>query len=770
MAKKLLSLVLVVCMAMSLSIVPVNAGAPVVLDGATKVMFEQSFGGLSGASDLTDFNVSGTGWNYMAGFMIANGGERSIITKENYDVSDAAQWTFTSKQSCTYNGYYIKLAYDEANSKGYVLAYSNETNTLALFRDTGYGYEASDLANAVKNVAINAYNTDVTITVTYTKATNTLKVSNSKNSNVIEYTPTDGYEPSLNGKFGVIGANAGVFTAFNMSLVKSYDSVTVDQWKYDKTFTAANTQAELEADGFTFSKATTPNASGLYTNGKTITFGPNGKDISGDYYFETKISRSMNYYTLDFNQSDAGCYKIEYGRRHDKDEHDKPWVRLYKYDASTGLNHILVNFNQETIPSGLTRTYKGTVKTLDDGSVDINIGIYNGSTLEYTLAYTDTKDDIVSVTTTTTVVDEEGNTVYEEDGVTPKTETTTEDVDTGEPLASGKLRMIDGTTKGYIKYLKAYSIMSEDEQGEKVKCTETIIDRTFVAGDTKQSVATEGFAFKRLDGDNIATDNNGFVLKLNNDYMDYSYEKRGEEYSFTTYTYRTTNYSTIYFNYIDDNNYYKLYVGASGSSTMYYKMYKKVNGGDEVEIASGKPTWNNHGRNAWSTITVTLSKNTDGSMKITAYHKQDNKTAMTISYNDAAPLATGKIRVDKANSGYIKRFAISHTFYESSTNGEEPVFIGRFSNDNGAIKEISKGNIYFEYPTALLGKYTVVAALYEDYKMTELKTFKPIDLYAGKIKLFDTTNSTAEDMKVRVYFFDGGETLNLVADEVYELN
>ena len=62
MMKKLLSLVLVVCMAMSLSIVPVNAGAPVVLDGATKVMFDQDFGGLSGASDLPDFNVSGSSW------------------------------------------------------------------------------------------------------------------------------------------------------------------------------------------------------------------------------------------------------------------------------------------------------------------------------------------------------------------------------------------------------------------------------------------------------------------------------------------------------------------------------------------------------------------------------------------------------------------------------------------------------------------------------------------------------------------------------------
>ena len=54
--------------------------------------------------------------------------------------------------------------------------------------------------------------------------------------------------------------------------------------------------------------------------------------------------------------------------------------------------------------------------------------------------------------------------------------------------------------------------------------------------------------------------------------------------------------------------------------------------------------------------------------------------------------------------------------------------------------------------------------------MTEMKVLNPIDLYSGKVKLFDTTSSTAENIKVRVYFLENGETLKLVADEIYELN
>ena len=58
MLKRILAVVLVLSIALStLGISCVSASAPIKLDGATQVMFDQSFGGFSSASDISDFNV-----------------------------------------------------------------------------------------------------------------------------------------------------------------------------------------------------------------------------------------------------------------------------------------------------------------------------------------------------------------------------------------------------------------------------------------------------------------------------------------------------------------------------------------------------------------------------------------------------------------------------------------------------------------------------------------------------------------------------------------
>lgn len=754
MIKKSLSLKLIVCMIMSLFIItPVSAGAPVVLDGATQVVFDQSFGGLSGANGAPGFTIateSGSAWNYMDYFIIGDGGNRSV-TSPVVNLTDADNWTFKTKVSHSYNSYDIYLAY--AGGKGYILRNNRGTKTLTLYKDT--------VTTALGSVSLDSYNVDTTITVTYNKASNKLTVKNSKNSNVIEYTPEDATDvPNLNGYFKVQGNSAGVFTVFNMYLEKFTDKVTIDQWKYDKTFTTANTQAELEADGFTFSKATTPATKGLLYQNKTFNFGPNGKAVSGDYYFETQVSRSYNTYYLDFNHSSNGYYRILYGVNDDDTAKNKPWIKLQKYDATLAKTLDLAVVSRTSgLSAGHTRIYKGTVKTLENGSVDINIDIYNGTTLDATLSYNDTDTDTVAIVSTST------------DAETGEEVTTTTNVDTGAPLTSGKLRLVSNSTgsNSYMKYLKMYSIMSEDEQGTGTKYTEQIIDKTFTSADTKASIAPLGFSFERTNYTPTSTDANGFDISASSQYFLYKNANLGEEYSFTSYTYRTMNYTDIFFNYIDSNNYYRLYYGAGSSSTIYFKLFKKVNG-TETEVSKGTLNWNNHGRNAWSTNTVTLTKNTDGSMTITAVQQQSGKAAVSITYTDASPLKGGYIRIRPSNGGKIKSFAISHSYYESSTNGETPVYLGRFSNDAGAIKEYVKGNIYFEYPTAILGSYKAVATLYEDYKMTEMKVLNPIDLYSGKVKLFDTTSSTAENIKVRVYFLENGETLKLVADEIYELN
>ncbi len=785
MFKKSLSLAIVLCMVMSLFVItPVSAGAPVVLDGATQVIFDQNLGGLSGANGAPGFTIetaSGSAWNYMDYFIIGDGGNRSV-TSPVVDLTNADNWTFSTKLSHSYNSYDIYLAY--ANGKGYILRNNRGTKTLSLYKDT--------VTTALASVSLDAYNVDTTITVTYNKASNKLTVKNSKNSNVIEYIPEDTADvPNLNGYFKIQGNSAGVFTVFNMYLEKFTDKIIIDQWKYDKTFTASNTQAELEADGFTFSAATAPSASGLNFKNKTFTFGPNGKDFSGDYYFETKLSRKQNFYTFDFNNSSAGYYRIEYGRIHSNSIYTRPWVRLYKYDASSKKTHVLVHHDKTSIPSGVTRTYKGTVKTLEDGSVDINIGIYNGSTLECTLAYTDTATDTVAVTTTTTtpVVDENGDPVYEEDGVTQKTETTTttEYVDTGAPLTSGKMKIkSESSGDSYMTYLKSYSL-GEATEGTPVTYSIPVINKTFSSTDTEASIESEGFTTSKSSGVTTSFANNYLKFSGKNNTLIYTNaDATSGSYSFSTVFKHGNSYARVYFNYKDSSNHYVLY--GDNYNSPKGLTFRKVSGGKSYDLGFVSfPNANSSGR-AQTTVTVDVTKNDDGSLAIKAkwsnsalsheFNYTDTDTDMIDTDGDGveetntgAPIISGATRVYQGYSAsYVYSFSLTkyETVMEGGSDGV-PVFEGKFTTDAGAIKEISKDTIYFEYPTAMLGSYKVVAALYEDYKMTDSKVIEPLDLYSGKVKLFDTTNSTAEDMKIRVYFFDNGENLKLVADEIYEL-
>ena len=578
---------LVVCIAMSFGIVPVSAGAPVVLDGATKVMFDQDFSDLNGASDLTDFNVSGSNWVYAPDYMIINGNKTgSIITKNNMDVSDAKSWEFTSSQWSNINSTFWYLGFDGTN--GYILRYRQTNKSISLYKDSTIS-AINDGATPVATISdsnYNYYDAPYVITVAYDNGKFTVYVQTSAKNKaaVLEYTePT---QTAINGKWGIYSGTKNL-SVFHMTLKKTYDSVTVDQWKYDKTFTAANTQAELEADGFTFSAATTPGSNGLSFKNKTFTFGPNGKDISGDYYFETQLSRKQNYYTFDFNQSADGYYRIEYGRNHTDDTYDKLWVRLYKYDAVAGKTHTLVHIDKPSPAASHTRIYKGTVKTLQDGSVDINVDIYNGTALEHTLAYTDTA---------------------------------TGDVDTGAPLTCGKLRLkSEYSGDSYMKYLKVYSLMGGDGQGETVTYTENVIDKTFSTADSIDSIKAEGFTSTgNSSGVTISfSDTNGLVFSGKTNQLHYKNTDAIEgTYSFTTKFRRLdNNYTKVYFNYKDSQNYYVLDSDYK-TTPLQLRLKKMCNGKEYVLDSTPLASTSASGRKVDTTVDVSVTENTDGSLTI----------------------------------------------------------------------------------------------------------------------------------------------------------
>ena len=372
--RRILAVVLALVMTVSLGAVStVYAAAPIEFDGSSQVVFDQSFGGHRSASDLTDFNVT-TGWKYTDYFMIADSNNRSVLTKRSYDVSDCASYTFSVRLSCEKNGYYIYLAKAGGSDTGagYLLSYHNDTDKIALYKD-GKPANAKNTSDALATLSTgNVYGSEIDINVTYEKATNTLTVTNSKNTNKIVYTPEDGSVPNLNGVFGIQGNYAGMLTLFNMKLTKHYDTVTVDKWKYDKTFSSKDTISGLGAEGYTFSNSDfTVSGNGLKSinNNRRVTFGPDGKNFSGSYYFETKIQRSQNTYYLEFNKTSNGYYRVWYGVNDSSASKNKPWIKLQKYDASTSTTHDLVVTDRASgLSAGHTKTYKIWVNNLEDGS------------------------------------------------------------------------------------------------------------------------------------------------------------------------------------------------------------------------------------------------------------------------------------------------------------------------------------------------------------------------------------------------------------------
>ncbi len=732
--KKSLSLSLVIMLLVStFSITGAYAASPIVFDGTTQVVFDQSFGGHSGASDLADFEVAGSDWSYMEYFMIANGGERSVITKGNYDVSDTPGWTFTTKQSCSSKGYYVYLAYDKVNSKGYVLAYSENTKTLALYKDTDFSID--DVNNAVAYVELDAKNQDNTITVNYVKATNTLTVKNSVNAKVITYTPEDGVVTNLNGVFGIEAKSAGAFTLFNMKLVKSKNKVTVNSWRYEKTFSAEDTLEKLADEGFTFNYAgATVGTKSVKFNGTGSTasfvYKPAGKFFEGDYAVEFKASKATTYHVVKFNYFNENNYYEMIAYRSYADTNMNK-VIIKKYESGKDPVEIYNGtYGKVYIPNSVTLTYRLSMKKTD-GKLNMNIYLSDGSN-SYTF-------DAVDET----------------------------------PFERSGLLVVSGAGNSNLYSLKAWSLASEGDDVETVSYKKDLLDAKFTADDTVSGVKSKygitlpsGSTFSNgtatYNSTTIAT---VYVPELTN----------AEQYSIESQTLRGSSHAFFYWGYAKNYNKsgyaIKVYNGYNDTNDR-YELIKYNSSGTGTVLASVPTSTDWYVNNNLLTYNITMKKKSDGSVDIdvsVTCNRSSNKvkTYTMPTYNDAQPYDfTSYIAPYGQALKYIK---VDATVTET-IGGDATSYTGVFYKDNGvsAIKEMVKGPVYFAHPIAVLNSHVVVAALYEDYEMTDVKTISSADVYEGAVKLFDTTNSTAKDLKIKVYFFDSADTLNKLT-AVYEL-
>ena len=256
----------------------------------------------------------------------------------------------------------------------------------------------------------------------------------------------------------------------------------------------------------------------------------------------------------------------------------------------------------------------------------------------------------------------------------------------------------------------------------------------------------------------------GSWMYINNDKLEMA-----DSYSFSIKSWREYSNHDIRFNRsADGKNYYQIKVyNAYGTSTGVIEFNKVVNGAVADTKNFSYPSQAFAPNNTTHIHNVSVKKDASGKLNITAYVTGNNGVvADAITYTDASPLSPGHIAL--YNSRRLYSLTIDASIVEKDSNGEVPLYKGRFYNGESALMSMAKGNISFKYPTKLLGDYTVVACLYDDNEIQDIKIFDEYDIYKEKVSLFDTS-TVSNDAFIKVYFIDSLGKLNYL-DDVYTLN
>lgn len=709
--KRLLSVILMLVMTVSLLTgITVNAAAPMQFEGATTVLFDQSFGGIKNAAGAPDFTISGT-WVYADHFMMSSpSGDAYVQTRDAVDLSNASGFEFEVKMECTHNGNTIHMPGD------YTVQWHNNSGAIVSGKSKVLALKKGSEVLAYTTVEI--YDADSVYTIKYLEGKWTVTLT-TKTKNV-SFTYDDASKPTFNGRFKAQANSTGHFTMYYMKLTKFANTATVNHWKYDKTFTNADTLDTLKDEGFTFSNNDfTVSTSGIKAvhNDRELTFRPYGKDFAGSYYFETAIGRSMNYYSLDFNHSANGYYRIRIPKASTDNN-----IYLYKYDAATGKTHTLAKQAFTNNTNSITTTYKVKVENAADGSIKVTVDAVYGSTVIPTFTYTDTASDTVAVTTTTT------------DSETGETVETTENVDTGAPLTSGKIRVIWGYCgdNSYFKYLNAHSIVTDADKvtAKPVTYSDVVIDKTFTSADTVTSLANEG-----ITAPSVTIDDSG--IHSADKAVTYT-GALGDDYSFSARMYRQWNNSEIRFGY-NGSDYYSVTSHYGSASNKYIRITRSGTTIAENEIASGTSDTNKYGYCNWSTydVAVTTDKDTGAKTIVLTFDCAGNVT--TIKAVDQTPITSGtNVNMYANSSGIVSDFAltkyadsyeetvIDKTFSSADTK-DSAVAEGFTFNKGGTTYTDDKGctttNMVYTHDSALKGSYKLHVEAY--------RTNNDINVYFG---------------------------------------
>jgi len=738
MLKKIISFILSAVLINSLMSTAVNAAAPLDYEGITTNVLDVDFGEAKSSSDVPELSFSGS-WIYTGEFITMDGTKNgSVKTKNQIDLTDAYGYEFSSRTIVTQNAMIMYLAYDAASGSGYKVVLSKKNSKATLYRA---GSEEAEQALTTESLSVE-YGTPYVWSAKLEG--NTLTIS--KNGTAV-ITYTDSETPGLKGIFGVESSAIENFAVINMKLNKLGNKVTVNDWRYEKTISEADTRESLANEGLTFTTKNTVTPTYSTSNGINFTSNPS----TTNFYYDKKLSGDysviVSYYTNNGNatrvlfngSSTNNAYAVVYDIKSSPKTYS-----IRKYTDGTGeiISTIPAGEEKATVnlsKSSTTVTHVMNFKDNSDGTITVTAKAYSSKTIS------------------------DSNKTAEVSAVINKSDLYTPEYN--------KIRTYwNAPDKCKFYRFDAYSTPSGDTVSRDVD----LVNKTFVTNDTVTSLKKQGIIVEttptliKTSKDKYLAYRDGgkdgmFWTGGNHVNVRFADEISGD-YTFTVTTKAQQNATRFQINRTDDNNQYVVAVSKNGITI------SKTQDG-ETTISSSAPltkadgitetTGNFAGYGFTTTINVTNDDN--GNLKI----KADVDVAKTgvistceLIDETGTPHTSGlcRVRFDKNQGDYRMLYDMKITQHGVYT--EDGQYTGRFYVDGQEVTSFTKGKVYFETPVVDLGTYEVVAALYEDNQMTEMKNFTAREIYEGKVMLFDTTNSTADASEIKVFFLDSGDTLN----------
>jgi len=306
-----------------------------------------------------------------------------------------------------------------------------------------------------------------------------------------------------------------------------------------------------------------------------------------------------------------------------------------------------------------------------------------------------------------------------------------------------------------------------------------LMDKTFSSVDTTASLSADGYS---ITGVSNYQDDKGIVReadgKVNAYYNNATFSGA---YTLEVTAAKTMNNGTVYFNRQNSSNYYSVATksGNASSGTIWIK--KTVDGtasslltddtGAAVESLS-----TGMGTNDETNYKISMQPLDTGDMKIIVTITNYAGTVKSYTVIDKktetnTPFTSGTFGYENSYSGSGNNRIESFKAYPNPAEGEEAVkYEGIFNIGGTDVTKLQKGSTLFRFPVAMIGQTPdFIAALYEDFEMTDVKIFDVYDMNEGIIQLFNTASSTADLISINVYTWNELTGLEPIL-KTYQLN